>query len=183
MGAHGPPPRLSEIFVGFAKISLSGFGGVLAWSRRMLVDEKRWLSPTEFNELYALCQVLPGPNVINLSVMFGARVHGVRGAVTACLGLITPALALVLVLGALYGRYGELPRLRGLLAALAAAAAGLIIATSARMAGPLLRTPVKPAHIIAVGAFATIGVLHLSLPAVLAALIPLSVGLAFWERL
>ena len=97
--AGSAPPTLADLFLGFARISISGFGGVLAWSRRLLVDEKRWMSASEFNELYALCQFLPGPNVVNLSVMFGARLYGLRGAVVAFLGLLSPAVALMLVVG------------------------------------------------------------------------------------
>ena len=180
--AVGPaPPTLADLFLGFARISISGFGGVLAWSRRMLVDEKRWMSASEFNELYALCQFLPGPNVVNLSVMFGARLYGLRGAVVAFLGLLSPAVALMLAIGTLYTRYGELPRLRGILAGLAAAAAGLIIATAARMAEPLLRRRPKPAHVIAALSFIAIGVMHYPLPWVLALLVPLSIAVAWAE--
>jgi len=176
-------PNLRELFIAFAKISLSGYGGVLAWSRRTLVEEKRWLSSAEFNDIYALCQFLPGPNIINLSIMYGARVDAVRGAVVAFLGLISPALVLVLVLGSLYGHFGELPRMRGVLVGLAAAAAGLIIATSIRMAGPMLRSRPKPRHAIAAAAFLGIGVLHFPLQWVVLALVPVSVGLAWTERL
>lgn len=178
-----PPPALSELFLGFAKISISGFGGVLAWSRRLLVDEKRWISPSEFNELYALCQFLPGGNVINLSIMFGARIHGVIGAVVAFLGLISPAVTLMLVVGALYTRYGALPGLRGILTGLAAAAAGLIIATAAQIAVPLLSERPKPAHLVAATAFIAIGLLHFPLQWVLALLIPISIALAWIEAL
>jgi chromate transporter len=178
-----PSPSLAALFTCFARISISGFGGVLAWSRRVLVDEKRWMSPSEFNELYALCQVLPGPNIVNLSVMFGARIRGVRGAAIAFLGLMSPAVALILVIGALYSRFGALPGLRGMLAGLAAAAAGLIVATSIKIAQPLLRTRPKPAHLIASAAFVAIGVLHFPLQWVLALLVPISVALAWTDRL
>jgi len=178
-----PTPTLRELFVSFAKISLSGYGGVLAWSRRLLVEEKRWLTSAEFNDIYALCQFLPGPNVVNLSIMYGARVDAARGAVVAFLGLISPALVLVLALGSLYAGYGELPRMRGVLAGLAAAAAGLIVATSVRMAGPMLRARPRPRHAVAALAFVTIGVLHFPLPWVLLALVPVSIALAWTERL
>jgi chromate transporter len=174
-----PPPTARELFVGFAQIALLGFGGVMAWSRRKLVIEKRWMSPAEFNELYALCQIVPGPNIANLAVMYGARVGGVRGAVAAVLGLISPSVTLMLVVGTLYNHYGALPGMRGLLAGLAAAAAGLIVATSIVMAEPLFRARPKPAHAVAATAFIAVGVLHLPLVWVLAVLIPLSIGLAW----
>src|SRR6266403_830657 len=67
------PPGLSALFIAFAKISLAGFGGVLVWARRGIVDQRRWMTADEFNETYALCHFLPGPNVVNLSVVFGSR--------------------------------------------------------------------------------------------------------------
>src|SRR5580693_4579885 len=73
-------PTLGELFIAFATISLSGFGGVLAWSRRMMVEERKWLTSEQFNETYALCAFLPGGNILNFSVVFGARFGGVRGA-------------------------------------------------------------------------------------------------------
>src|ERR1700740_2196109 len=83
-----PPPNLSDLFIAFAIIALCGFGGVLAWSRRMMVEERRWMTPEQFNETYALCSFLPGPNIVNFSVVFGsrfraptARLAGAGGAV------------------------------------------------------------------------------------------------------
>ncbi len=78
-----PAPTLPELFVAFALIALCGFGGVLAWSRRMLVEERRWMTAPEFDDAYALCQFLPGPNVVNLSVVFGRRIRGLPGAAVA----------------------------------------------------------------------------------------------------
>jgi chromate transporter len=178
--AHSqPPPTTLELYLCFARIALSGFGGVLAWSRRVLVNEKRWMSPAEFNEFYALCQVVPGPNVVNLAVMYGDRVGRVRGAVVAVLGLLSPAVTLMLIVGALYSRYGALPGMRGLLVGLAAAASGLIVATSIQMAEPLFRARPKPAHAVAAAAFVAVGVLHLPMVWVAAFLIPVSIGLAW----
>src|ERR1700761_4079919 len=82
-----PQPTLAELFVAFATISLSGFGGVLAWSRRLMVEERKWLTAEQFNEVYALCSFLPGGNIINFSVVFGARFGGVRGALASMAGL------------------------------------------------------------------------------------------------
>ena len=85
-----PAPTLPQLFAAFALISLCGFGGVLAWSRRMLVEQRRWMTGDEFNASYALCQFLPGPNVVNLSVIFGGRIRGPLGSVVALIGLIGP---------------------------------------------------------------------------------------------
>src|SRR5580698_10892376 len=76
-------PGLTELFIAFATISLSGFGGVLAWSRRMMVEERQWLTPDQFNETYALCAFLPGGNILNFSVIVGSRFRGPLGALVA----------------------------------------------------------------------------------------------------
>src|SRR6185312_12259554 len=83
-----PAPGLIALFAAFAGISLSGFGGVLVFARRAIVDEHRWMTVEEFNETYALCHFLPGPNVVNLSVVFGSRFRGVAGGVAAFAGLV-----------------------------------------------------------------------------------------------
>ncbi|MGB7018487.1 MAG: chromate transporter, partial [Xanthobacteraceae bacterium] len=103
--AAAPPPSLAELFIAFATISLSGFGGVLAWSRRMMVEERRWLTPEQFNETYALCAFLPGGNILNFSVILGARFRGARGAVACAAGLMGPPLLLVLIIAAIYAHY------------------------------------------------------------------------------
>src|SRR3979409_2354116 len=124
-----PPPTLLELWVAFALIALCGFGGVLAWSRRMLVEERRWMTPEEFNDAYALCQFLPGPNVVNLSVVFGRRIRGPIGSAVALVGLIGPPFVIVTLISVVYGWFGEIGALRRMLMGVAAAAAGLVLGT------------------------------------------------------
>jgi chromate transporter len=172
---------LLALFIAFAAIALCGFGGVLAWSRRMLVEERKWMRAEEFNEAYALCQFLPGPNVVNLAVVFGRRIRGVLGAVVALLGLLGPPFVIVTLIGIAYARYGEIAALQRMLIGVAAAAVGLVLGTCAKMAKPLLRDRLGIAPLIALATFATIGVLGWSLPLVLAVLVPLSIAIA-WVR-
>src|SRR5216117_2594976 len=94
-------PGLVELFVAFAKMSLAGFGGVLVWARRAIVEQHRWMTAEEFNETFALCHFLPGPNVVNLSVVFGARFGGIWGGFAAFTGLIGPPMVIATVLAAL----------------------------------------------------------------------------------
>ncbi|HTZ01346.1 MAG TPA: chromate transporter [Xanthobacteraceae bacterium] len=177
-----PPPGLAEIFIAFAKISLSGFGGVLAWSRRMMVEERKWLTAEQFNETYALCAFLPGGNILNFSVILGARFRGARGAAAAAAGLMGPPLCLVLIIAAIYAHYGDLPALRRALTGVASAAAGLMIATIAKMARPLFQRSAVTQPAIALVTFVAIGVVQWPLPIVLAVIVPVSIALA-WVRL
>jgi chromate transporter len=162
-------------------VSLSGFGGVLPWARRLIVDERRWMSAEEFNEAFSLSQFLPGPNIVNFSVVFGSRLHGVPGAVVALFGLMGPPVVIVTILGILYARFGEIDALQHILAGIAAAASGLIFATVAKMAEPVFRK-IGPGPVIAVACFVAIGLLRWPLQWVLLVLAPLSIALAWWLR-
>src|SRR3569833_704807 len=89
------PPGVVLLFLVFAKMSLSGFGGVLVFARRAIVDEQRRMTAEEFNETFALCHFLPGPNVVNLSFVFGSRFRGIAGGIAAFAGLVGPPMLLV----------------------------------------------------------------------------------------
>jgi len=171
-------PTAPDLFFGFAKIAISGFGGVLPWARRIIVQQRRWMSADEFNDLFAICQFLPGPNIVNFSLIYGSRVGGVWGATAAVVGLVGPPTLLMIVLGTLYSRYGALPQARGALTGLAAAAAGLLIATAVSMAETLPRRGLG-AMLFAAAALVGVGPLHWPLLAVLVALVPISIARAW----
>ena len=173
----GPSP--GQLFVAFLSIALSGFGGVLPFARRMLVERRRWLSPDEFNETLSLCQSLPGPNVVNLSIVVGARACGWRGSLCAFAGLVGAPFLIVIAFAVLYSRFGSLTAARGALVGLGAAAAGLVAATAARMAEPLLRRRPRLATPIAFAAFAGVALFGFPLPYVLVGLAPLSIAAAW----
>jgi chromate transporter len=177
-----PRPSLSELFIAYALISLYGFGGVLAWSRRMMVEERRWLTPEQFNEAYALCSFLPGPNIVNFSVIFGSRVRGPLGGLVALVGLLGPPMLLIVIIGALYAHYGDLPALRRALIGVTAAAAGLIMSTVAKMALPLFRNRAVGGPVIALATFGAIGIAQWPLPIVLVVVLPISLALAWVRR-
>lgn len=174
------PPTVLELFVAFAKMSLAGFGGVLVWARRAIVDQKKWMTPDEFNEAFALCHFLPGPNIVNLSVVFGARFRGVPGAIAAFLGLVGPPMLICVALAAIYARYGEIPALQRTLSGVACAAIGLFIAVIIRMMIPLLKRRDPVALTLLVAVFIAVGLFRLSLPTVLLTAIPLSIAITYY---
>lgn len=177
-----PPPGIGEIFLAFAKISLSGFGGVLAWARRMMVEERKWMTPEQFNEVYALCSFLPGGNIVNFSIIFGGRLRGPLGALASIAGLLGPPFVLILIIGAIYAHYGDLPGLRRALMGVASAAAGLMMATVAKMIRPLFRDRAVVGPLIALATFVGISIMHWPLPYVLLVIVPVSVAYA-WRHI
>jgi chromate transporter len=175
-------PTLAELFRAFVMVSLSGFGGALPWARRMIVERRQWMTAEEFNEAFSLSQFLPGPNVINFSVVFGARFGGAAGAAVALAGLLGPPLVIVTILAALYARYGDIEVLGRILSGIASAAAGLLIAVVAKMATPLFAKRWDFAPPMAILAFIGVALMHWPLPIVFAVLAPVSIALA-WFRL
>ena len=135
--APRPIPTVAEIFLGFFTIGVCGFGGVLPWARRTILETRRWLTPTEFTELLGFCQFMPGGNIMNVAVALGSRFQGIPGAVAALIGLMAAPVTIVIGLGAVYDRYQDIPSVRHAFAALAAAGAGMLIATSIKIAAPL----------------------------------------------
>jgi chromate transporter len=182
--ASTPPcqPGLTELFVAFAKMSLAGFGGVLVWARRGIVDQHRWMTAEEFNETFALCHFLPGPNIVNLSVVFGSRFRGVAGGLAAFAGLVGPPMVIATVLAAVYARYGEIDALRRILAGVACAAVGLLLAVVFKMMMPLIKKRDVVGILIMIATFIAIGLLRLPLQAVLLVGIPLSLVITYYMR-
>lgn len=176
------PPGLWPLFTAFATISLSGFGGVLVWARRIIVEKRRWMTAEEFNDSFALCQVLPGPNIVNMSVVFGGKVQGIAGALVAFLGLLGPPTVVIVGVAMVYARYGELATLQRALAGVSAVAVGLFIATVAKMAGPLVKQRSWHIAVVVIGVFVAVGVLRFPMPAVLACAIPAYVVFLWMAR-
>ncbi len=176
------PPRITELFLAFLGVGISGFGGVLPFARRMLVEQRRWMSAAEFTETLMLCQTLPGPNIVNVSVAVGSRFAGARGAAAAFLGLMGAPVAIVLALAVLYDRFGQVGRAPQLLLGLGAAAAGLVAATAGKLGWPLVTTRSLQGVLVAALIFVGVGLLRWPLPAVLGGVAPLSLFLAWRSR-
>ncbi|HUW35799.1 MAG TPA: chromate transporter [Rhodocyclaceae bacterium] len=187
MPRHAPPPDLaaaeklnpSQLFLLFSQMTLLGFGGVLPWAYRILVERRRILSKDEFRELLAFAQILPGPTICNLSVIIGHRHAGIAGSIAALAGMIAAPFALVIGFGLAYRRYGDLQSVRHALAGMSAVAAGLIVAMALKMARDLPRR-LKNALLVAL-AFAGIALLRWPLLMVLGVLAPAALAV-FWTE-
>ncbi|MFN8632750.1 MAG: chromate transporter [Chloroflexota bacterium] len=174
--AQAEPTRLG-LFLTFFQIGICGFGGVGPWARRIIVEERGWLDDRQYAELLGLCQVLPGPNVGNVSVMVGDRFYGLAGSILAFTGLMSGPMSILFVLAYLYDRFGELAYVNAAIGGVAAAAAGLFLGTALKIAERLKLT--APALALTATAFVAVGLLHWPLIYVVLALAPVGILLAW----
>ena len=160
--ARARPSSKTDLFVSFSLLALQGFGGVLAVVQRVLVDQKKWLTLEEFVEDWAVAQILPGPNVVNLSLMIGDRYFGVRGALAALAGMLAFPLLIVLVMAVLLSGMADMPQMQGALRGMGAVASGLIAAVGLKLIGALKKNSMGVLVCLAIAAitFIAIALLH-----------------------
>ncbi len=159
------PKNCLDLFLSFTLLSLQGFGGVMAVVQRELVERKRWLTREEFIEDWAIAQTLPGPNVVNLSVIVGNRYFGASGALAAFAGMLIAPLLLILGIAILYAPFADQPQVGGALKGMGAVAAGLILATGIRLMGALRNNPLgmKLCLLLTAACFIAVALLRLPL--------------------
>ncbi len=158
------PQSLTDLFLSFTFLALQGFGGVLAVVQRELVERKRWMTREQFVEDWAVAQILPGPNVVNLSMMIGDRHFGLRGALTALAGMLAAPLCVVLVLALVYAQFATNPHVAGALRGMGAVAAGLITATGLKLLGVLKSNPMGLTLCVVMAALCFVAIALLRLP-------------------
>lgn len=163
----------AELFFGFLKIGLLGFGGIAPWARHIIVEEKRWLTDREFAELLGVGQVLPGPNVMNASILIGDRNQGLIGVLLCLTGQLVMPLVIVVALAVFYERVASVPEVNAALIGAAAASAGMVLGTALKMVRNIRPTPLA----LGIGAagFAAIGLLRWPLVPVVVVLVPLAI--------
>ncbi len=158
------PQSPTDLFLSFSLLALQGFGGVLTVVQRELVEKKRWMTREEFVEEWAVAQIMPGPNVVNLSLMIGSRYFGFKGAMAALAGMLTAPLVIVLLLALVYAQFAGHPGVQGALRGMAAVAAGLITATGLKLVGALQKNVLGLQLCIALGVLCFVAVALLRWP-------------------
>ncbi len=180
-----PRPRSkTDLFISFTLLALQGFGGVMSVVQREMVERKKWLTTEEFVEDWAVAQVLPGPNVLNLSLMIGGRHFGLKGSLAALAGILCVPSLLILVIAILYAGIEHNVAAQGALRGMGAVCAGLILATGLKMMPALKNNPMGRAScvVLALLTFVAVGVLRVPLAWVLLTLGPLASVWA-WQQL
>ena len=174
-------PTELDLFLGFLSASIRGFGGVFVMGRRMLIEERQWLTEVEFVELLGVCQFLPGANIVNLSVAVGQRFRGWKGSIAALTGILALPATLSVVLAALFLKYAAIPQVAHAMGAVAAAAAGLVIGAALKMAEPVFKNDWVLGVPVALLTLALAAFLRWPLPAVLLTMACMGSAIA-WAR-
>ena len=181
-GMRAQPRSKTELFWAFTQLSLQGFGGVLPVAQRELVEKRAWFTRAEFLEEWAVAQVLPGPNIVNLSIIFGARYFGFWGGLAGLAGMLLFPMLVLIVIAMLYLQLGDRASIEGALRGMGAVAAGLIAGTSLKLATALRQHPLGPwlTYGIAVLCFVLIALLRVPLLYVLLFLGGSSILATYW---
>jgi chromate transporter len=175
-----PRVSLADIFLVFAKVSLTSFGGGLSgWMFREFVEVRGWFTESEFLSSLAICQAMPGVNVVNLSVWLGFKLRGTLGALVGFFAMIFPALTLIIVLALAYSTWGQFTIVHHALAGVAAAALALTLNMGSRVTIAASRDIVAIAVVALV--FIGVGILRWSMVELVVAVAPLSVAWAFYR--
>jgi chromate transporter len=123
-------PTLAALFLTFLKIGTFSLGGVysmLSFFERELVRRRAWLTADELAEVVALGQAMPGPPIINTSLLIGYRLRGLRGGLLGLLGLSLTGTVLAIILAGVYTRLRGNPHLAAVLRGMSAAVVGLLL--------------------------------------------------------
>lgn len=166
-------PNCKALFLGFMKLGLMGFGGVLPLAHRLIVEDQKWLTSEKFTDLLGVCQILPGGNIVNMAVAIGYDFAGVKGAISAIFGLMLAPTIIVISLYQLYSSFQDIPMVQHMIQGLAAAAAGLLFATGFKMLKPIMKSKLTYFTII----LTIIFMLLIKLPLALTLLILITVNM------
>ena len=158
---------------------MSGFGGVLPWARRTLVERDKILTSEEFSAILGICQIVPGPNIVNLAVCVGSRFGVAKGAAASVLGLTLGPISLVMLLAVLYDHYSYLDAVKGLLRGISAVGVGLIASTGFKMLRDEFRYPAM--LLVVIVTILAASYFHLGLGMVVLVASPLAIFLA-WKK-
>lgn len=171
---HITHPSNKELFSGFMKLGLMGFGGVLPLAHQLVVEDRKWLDEDSFTNLLGVCQLLPGGNIINMAVAIGYQFQGTKGAISAVFGLIFAPTIIVILLYELYSQFQTIPVIKHMIEGLAAATAGLLFAMGLKMLRPILKSPLTLVSIILTFIF----MLIIKIPMLLTLVILLALNMA-----
>ncbi len=135
------PATARSLLRAWAVMGVISFGGgqsIQLYAYRHFVQRRRHFRPAQWSEMWGICQLVPGMNLIALCVLVGARLAGAGGAVASLAGLLTPSIAITIAVTYLYARLAAIPAVGGAMRGVVAASVGMAMVNAIRIAGPPL---------------------------------------------
>lgn len=161
--------QLSDLFRIFGRIGLLSFGGPaaqIALMHRELVEERPWLSETEFLRALSFCMLLPGPEAMQLATYAGWKQRGIIGGLIGGGLFVLPGAIVIMALALLYGQYGALNWVQAVFLGVKATVVVIVIQAILRLSKKALKLKVH--WLLAVGAFVSLYIFALPFPFVIA---------------
>jgi chromate transporter len=178
MATHPEVPLLELLGI-FLRVGILAIGGgTQAFMHREIVEQRGWLDEKAYLTGFAIAQVLPGANPVNLALYLGLKLRGGIGAAVAVFGMVVPAFCIILMMGFAYRQVGGFPATHSILVGVAAVGVAATLSVGIKVARHMERNGVAP--VIALVVFTTIGLLHWPMVPVVLVAVPISILLAFW---
>jgi chromate transporter len=172
-GLTKPNAPLADLFLQFLIVGAVSFGGgIIAYERILLVEKRKWLNADQFMAYLAISQTMPGLNSVNLAILTGDYLRGIKGSIIALLGLVLPGSAIILLLGLIYTALTDHAITVLLLTGIAAGATGLLAAVTYRIGDAHWKKPIS--LILIAATFVLMSIVKLPLLEVLAIMAPIS---------
>ncbi len=169
-----PPVSHIKLFFTFLLIGATSFGGgVAAYIRRVVVEEKQWIDDTEFFRGLSLAQMLPGPNAANMAIFVGRYLRGPAGAALAVSAVLLPAVIILSLVWIFYAQFEQVSAMKGILEGIGACAIGLIASMAFQMKQKITFTYVD--YLIAAAVLLIIGVVRLPIWVALLVFVPVAI--------
>jgi chromate transporter len=132
---------LSLLFKRFLKLGATAYGGpaIAQHMKKVIVIDLGWLKEPEFMQGIALCQLIPGATFVQMSAYIGYRLRGIGGALVCMAGFVLPAFTLILILSAIYFRFGDLWLVQSLFKGLAPIIVAIVLDAFINFGKPMVK--------------------------------------------
>ena len=134
--AIGPTYSLWQITAYFLRLGTLGFGGPVAlvgYMHRDLVEQRKWISESDYKEGLTLAQLMPGPLAAQLAIYLGYVHYGVLGATLVGVGFVLPSFLMVVALGWAYQEYGGLTWMQSVFYGVGASVIAIIVISAYKL--------------------------------------------------
>lgn len=170
-----------EMFLTFLRIGAFTFGGgyaMIPLIEKEFVENKKWISKTDFVDIIVLSQSLPGALAVNSSLFVGYKIKGVLGAIVALLGVVIPSFSIIILISILFMKFRNDPTVNSAFMGITAAVPMLILSAILSLGKSLKKD--KPTILILIASVFVL--LYFNLHPILLIVMAIILGLLFFRK-